>query len=107
MWYHVKDMLPARGQQVLACYKQNDTGYKHYIRAVYVREKTIESSCEDEVGVSEYDEASDTYYLMEGWYEKIDNWGEYYQVAVCEGEVICWCPIKGVPKVFDKYFSPW
>jgi len=38
------------------------------------------------------------YYLKEGWYELIDNWGDYSSVAIVEGKVDYWLPIPPAPE---------
>jgi hypothetical protein len=65
------------------------------IRAHWIPAKTIEADMDDEC--SEYDEETDTDWTPEGWYEKIDNLGEYSAVAVCEGEVTYWTPLPPLP----------
>lgn len=36
--------------------------------------------------------------LEAGWYERIDNWGDYYQVAIHEGEPTHWMPLPPPPQ---------
>lgn len=102
-WVPVAESLPSSGRTVLACYR-NGAGMLRRIRAVYVAAKTSESHPDSEIG--EYDEASDTCYDPEGWYEQIDNWDDYYSaVAVCNGEVTHWMPMPEAPNVTLKGFS--
>jgi hypothetical protein len=93
-WVNVGERLPAVGQTVLACYR-NAANKVRRIRAKWVSARTVEASPEDEWG--EYDEATDTYWTPQGWYEQIDNWGDYSSVAVCEGEVTHWMPLPPLP----------
>ena len=58
--------------------------------------KTEEADGDAEACI-EYDEAADTYYVTEGWYECIDNWDDYSSVAVTEGEVTHWMPLPQPP----------
>jgi Protein of unknown function (DUF551) len=95
-WISVGERLPKSGQTVLACYT-NAAGMVRRIRAEWVAAKTIESDAESEIG--EYDEATDAYYDPEGWYEKIDNWGEYSSVAVVEGAITHWMPLPAAPEL--------
>ena len=95
-WVSVNSGLPKSGVTVLACYR-NEAGMLRRIRAEYISAKTVESYPDDEFG--EYDEDSDTYYDPEGWYEQIDNWGDYTAVAVCEGEITHWMPMPDGPKI--------
>lgn len=66
------------------------------IRARYIP-KFHEEACQD--CNDEYNEADDTYYVREGWYECISNWDEWASVAVVEGEIIRWVPIEDVEKL--------
>lgn len=93
-WVACAERMPASGVTVLACYT-NRAGNVRRIRAEWVAAKTIESDADSEI--SEYDEATDCYYDPEGWYEKIDNWGDYSRVAVVEGEITHWMPLPAAP----------
>ena len=93
-WVPVTERMPASGVTVLACYT-NSAGKVRRIRAEWVAAKTIESDADSEI--SEYDETTDCYYDPEGWYEKIDNWGDYSSVVVNEGEVTHWMPLPAHP----------
>ena len=94
-WVPVAERLPLAGQTVLACYV-NRANKLRRIRAHWIAAKTEESSGDNDFG--EYDEEADTYWTPEGWYEQIDNWGEYSAVAVCEGTVTHWMPLPAPPK---------
>lgn len=93
-WTPVGTRLPEPGVTVLACYV-NRAGQMRRVRAQWIAAKTIESGCDSEIG--EYDEEADTFYDPEGWYERIDNWGDYTAVAVCEGDVTHWMPLPACP----------
>lgn len=93
-WVPVAERLPASGQTVIACYT-NSAGNVRRIRAEWIADKSVEASSESDIGV--YDEATDTYYDPEGWYEKIDNWGDYSSVAVVEGDITHWMPLPAAP----------
>jgi hypothetical protein len=80
-WIPVSERLPDGGVTVLACYK-NSIGNVRRIRAMWIPAKSSEASSESDFG--EYDEASDTYYDPEGWYEKIDNAADYSAMFVSE-----------------------
>ena len=96
-WISVADALPNSGVTVLACYR-NRLGKLRRIRAYWISAKTVEANPEDWDQCSEYDEATDTYYVTEGWFECIDNWGDYSAVAVSEGEVTHWMPLPEAPQ---------
>lgn len=93
-WVPVSESLPKSGRSVLACYR-NALGNPRRIRACWVAAKTEESGSESEIG--EYDEATDTYYDPEGWYEQINNWDMYSAVAVHDGEITHWMPLPEPP----------
>ncbi len=95
-WTPVAEALPNSGVKVLACYR-NRLGNLRRIRAMWTAAKTEEADSDDAEACSEYDEATDTYYVTEGWYECIDNWGDYSSVAVTEGEVTHWMPLPPDP----------
>jgi hypothetical protein len=95
-WVCVTQALPKSGVKVLACYR-NRLGKLRRIRAHWIAAKTVEASSEDWDQCSEYDEATDTYYVTEGWYECIDNWGDYSAVAVSEGDVTHWMALPEAP----------
>jgi len=82
----VTERLPDSGQEVLAHY--NDTT----VRAVYIHRFTEECNdmdCEN----YEYNEEDDEFYINEGWYELVDNWGDFRSIAIVEGTVDSWLPI--------------
>ena len=94
-WTAVSDGLP--DGIVLACYT-NNYNKGRIIRAAYVKKFTQESEDIDGFDV-QYDEETDTYYDCEGWYEMIDNWGDYSSVAVTEGTVTHWMPLPAPPVI--------
>ncbi len=94
-WISVAERMPDSGVTVLACYT-NEAGKARRIRASWVAAKSCEASI-DYSECAEYDEETDTYYDPEGWYEQIDNWGDYSAVAVCEGDVTHWMPLPELP----------
>jgi hypothetical protein len=103
-WVPVTDRLPKSGQTVLACYT-NRAGNVRCIRAEWVAAKSVEANSDNsDIGV--YDEATDTFYDPEGWYERIDNWDDYSAVLVCEGEVTHWMPLPAEPGAAPAAKSP-
>lgn len=91
-WVSVRDELPAK--YCLAVY-ETSRGQQRIIRAMHVKQYQIEANG-DECD-SETNEADDMEYIKAGWYECIDNWGEYSSVKVCEGEVTHWMPLPSLP----------
>jgi len=93
-WISVEDELPDR--KVIAFYK-NRSGTTRRIMAEYFHRYTVESSMEDGVE-DEYSEKNDNYYIVEGWYEIIDNWEDWGSVRVIEGEITHWIPLPKPPE---------
>lgn len=88
-------VLPAPCLKVIATYV-NRLGNRRTIMAKWVPGKTEEAhSLDDEFG--EYDEATDTTYVPEGWYECINNLDDYTFVAVSEGVITHWMPLPKAP----------
>ena len=88
-------VLPAPCLKVIATYV-NRLGNRRTIMAKWVPGRTEEAhSLDDEFG--EYDEATDTTYAPEGWYEVIDNFDDCTFVAVSEGVITHWMPLPEAP----------
>ncbi len=45
-----------------------------------------------------YDESEDEYYVPEGWFERIENWDDYTDIAVGDYIVTHWMPLPEPPK---------
>ena len=94
LWIPVA-VLPAPCLKVIATYV-NRLGNRRTIMAKWVPGKTEEAHpLDDEFG--EYDEATDTTYAPEGWYEVIDNCDDCTFVAVSEGVITHWMPLPEAP----------
>jgi hypothetical protein len=93
-WIPVSERLP---EGTVLAYYTNSHGKGRRIRARYVKRFTQESEDIDNFD-AQYNEDDDTYYDAEGWYELIDNWGDYSSVAVVEGEITHWQPLPPPPK---------
>jgi hypothetical protein len=93
-WIPVSERLP---EGTVLAYYTNSHGKGRRIRARYVNRFTQESEDIDNFD-AQYNEDDDTYYDAEGWYELIDNWGDYSSVAVVEGEITHWCELPPPPK---------
>ena len=91
---HVDRQMPKSGQIVLALQKWDHSGKLGVIRAAWVAAKTEESSPESDIG--EYDEATDTYYDPEGWYEQISHWDEIAAAGVNGATIVAWMPLPDV-----------
>ena len=86
-------VLPNNDRPVLASYL-NSHGKLRWIIAEYIRQFTVESEGDDDEGCTEYNDDDDTYYRAEGWYERIENWGEYASIVVHEGTIDYWQNLK-------------
>lgn len=94
-WVPTTERMPASGRTVLACYK-NSLGNWRRIRAEWVAAKTQESGGDSDIG--EYDEATDTYYDPEGWYERIDCWDDGFSAIGVNHHVTHWMPLPAPPE---------
>ena len=96
-WISVDDRLPKPLQSVLI---RQRTGYRQ--NHVTVVGKWIPGLTEESDGDvddwHEYDEASDTFYTPQGWYENQFNWGDYSAIHISEDLVTHWMPLPEPPK---------
>lgn len=91
-WIVVEDRLPRPQERVLIAYTDHR---KRLTRTIgwYSPSKTVESSdFEGEVD-DEYDEASDTYYMKEGWVDESQESEYHYRIS----SVTHWMPIPPHP----------
>jgi hypothetical protein len=94
-WQLVSDDGKPNGV-VLVAYTPTEFPKKQIIvRACYFGKFQEESGSDGEW--YEYNEADDTYYIPEGWYECISNWDEYSSIKI-HGEVTHWMPLPAAPK---------
>lgn len=84
-WIPVNERLPENDTNVLLwCESYCCVGY-------YIERFTVEAPYDYE-GSDEYNEEDDTYYVEEGWYERIYNWGDFSSVWIAD-RVIAWMPL--------------
>jgi len=95
-WISVTESLPETGKKVIATFV-NQSGKRRTICAHYIARWSVESDNNDDCH-DEYSEEKDAYFYCEGWYENIENWGEYMAVHVCEGEITHWMPLPESPE---------
>ena len=92
------ESAPKDGTTVLIHYT-NCLGNGRTVKAKYIPRFYEESGFVDgDGGVDEYDEANDRYTYREGWWEVIDNWGEFGFVKVHEGEPTHWMMMPIPPR---------
>lgn len=90
-WISVKDRLP---DKVCLAYYKNEFGNERIVKAKYTTQYSEEANTDDDW--VEYNEADDTYYYPAGWYEMIDNWGDFSFVTI-NSEVTHWQPLPPLP----------
>lgn len=95
--------LPPSGKRVIATYI-NSIGNRRTIVAMWIAAKTREADSESDN--FEYDDATDTCYVPQGWYECIYNWDDYSSVAVYEGEITHWMPLPPAPEAVPHTNKP-
>jgi hypothetical protein len=99
-WIPVAERLPKPGQYVLVVFRYS-TGKQVVIRAMHAPRHTLS---EDDYGEfvtegADYDEATDTTYWPEGWYECNENEETHWQV---HEKVTHWMPLPETPSVGEK-----
>jgi hypothetical protein len=89
------DTAPKDGSRMLLAYR-NSLGKWRRVIAFYAPKLAIE---QNDYGSDwcEYDEASDRYFLPEGWYECIENWNDYSSVHMSGVEPTHWLPLPPAP----------
>ena len=92
-WIGVEHSLPDK--KCFAFYK-DELGNSRTVCANYIKKYTQEAGMDDEW--SEYCDADDTYYYPEGWYELIDNWGDYSFITI-NHQVTHWMPLPATPVI--------
>jgi hypothetical protein len=93
-WVPVAERLPKPGKFVLAVFRYS-TGKQVVIRAMHAPPKTLsEEDYGEFLTDPDYDEATDTTYWPEGWYECNENEETHWQV---HEEVTHWMPLPEVP----------
>jgi hypothetical protein len=90
-WIRPSERKPGSRGRVLAAVKFHLSGKVLPITAKYVWRHTEEAVLDSDH--YEYDDEEDVYWTPEGWYETIDNWGDFSAAAVTEGDVIAWAEV--------------
>lgn len=93
--WHPIDTAPS-GKIILIHYR-NSHGKSRVIKARHVKRWTEETSVDFEEGCGEYSEELDAFFITEGWWEQVDNWPDYTEIVVSEGEPTHWQPLPAPP----------
>ena len=96
-WISVKDKLPPAEKRVILHQYVNDIRQVQ-IYGFYAPKNTIEYEGDDEFGfVADYDEARDKFYIPQGFYELVENWGDLCFLAISD-RITHWREIPESPK---------
>ena len=99
-WISVADRLPEDDKPVLAYgHAVGNPQYNTYFKGRWIAEHTMKAG---DFGADEdlaliYDETEDEFYVPEGWFERIENWDDYTDVAVGDYIVTHWMPLPEPP----------
>ena len=98
-WISVEERLPESGVHVFVCCER--TGYMGYktqyvCDGFYAGKYKVKVGWHDDDTASEYSEEDDEFYLEEGWYEVIKNWGDYDSVVI-DDRPTHWMPLPEPP----------
>lgn len=95
-WRDAKTDPPKSGEHVLVCCEvkrmDGSAGSRYVCDGFYAAKHTENASTCGDGYAFEYSEADDEWYLLEGWYEVVKNWGDYNCVAVSDF-VVGWMPL--------------
>ena len=96
-WIPCKTALPKTEEKVFVTCEHLDIygkPHRYVCKAYHVDRYTVRADFDywDE-GCDEYREEDDQFYVLEGWYECIHNWGDYSSVRITEDKVVAWCPL--------------
>jgi hypothetical protein len=93
-WISVEDSRPKQNALLAVLLKNSG---KYAIRRGCYYEKYEEETYNEDF--FDHNEADDTDYVPEGWYEAIANWDEWTTVSINEGMVTHWMPLPEAPNV--------
>lgn len=97
-WIPCSERLPKTEEKVFVTCEHLDIygkPHRYVCKAYHVDRYTVRADFDywDE-GCDEYREEDDQFYVLEGWYEYIHNWGDYSSVRITEDKVVAWMPLS-------------
>ena len=92
-WISASTELPPHNAIVLATYRES--GKRVFIIASHLERWKERSNMVD--SNDEYLFELDEYFLKQGWYERVSNWGDFESIAVY-GEITHWMPLPPAPQ---------
>lgn len=100
-WIPVKDRLPENAKPVWVFgHAVNNSKHTSTFKGRWIAEHTMlaaDFGSDDDMALI-YDESEDEYYVPEGWFERIENWDDYTDIAVGDYIVTHWMPLPEPPK---------
>lgn len=91
-WLEVTEDRPVCN--VLVFYR-NSQGKGRIVKALWVSKLEVPDDDDD---CLDFDTDDNGYqFWPEGWYEQIDNWGDFSSIFITEGEVTHWMPLPEYP----------
>jgi hypothetical protein len=75
---------PKDGRKIILFYR-NRNGFDRHVFGCWLTQEEADDHDTDGVG------------LKAGWYELIDNWPDYTEVAIYESDLLYWLPLDALP----------
>ncbi len=95
------ETMPESGVPVLLCCERTylcKAIYRYICDGQYIAKHAEIAGYTANDLATEYDEETDEFYLLEGFYERIKNWDEYSSVVISD-RVTHWMPMIQLPEV--------
>jgi len=94
-WIPITERPPKSGAHVLLLCETNPSKNTYVCDGYYAAPKEIVGGCDAECD-TEYDDETDEFYLLEGYYEVIKNWDDFGSVVI--GDIVThWRPLPAAP----------
>ena len=86
---------------IVCCCEIRPSKKQYVCDGFYANSKSITCGRYNDDCACVYDEETDEYYLLEGWYEIIKNWEDYSSVVI-DDFITHWMPLPEPPKGVSK-----